>query len=159
MQREAVIKEITMSRIKSRIPFLLVMALAACGSSTVSTSAPGSSGTHQTGEPIKLTDFKVDIRSALAAQQTTFRIRNEGGQQHELLVFKTDLDPSQFPTETSGDMNEDGVGLMKMSDGDNLDPGRSQTRAVDLTKPGKYVFVCNLPGHFKLGMYTIVTVK
>ena len=56
-------------------------------------------------------------------------------------------------------MNEDGVGLMKMSDGDNLDPGRSQTRAVDLTKPGKYVFVCNLPGHFKLGMYTIVTVK
>jgi uncharacterized cupredoxin-like copper-binding protein len=148
-----------MSRTKGLIPFLLVVALAACGSSTVSNSAPGSSDTPQSSEPIKLTDFKVDVRPALAAQQTTFRISNDGGQQHELLVFMTHLDPSQFPTETSGDMKEDGAGVTKVSDGDNLDPGKSQTRTVDLTKPGKYVFVCNLPGHFKLGMYTTVTVK
>jgi uncharacterized cupredoxin-like copper-binding protein len=34
----------------------------------------------------------------------------------------------------------------------------TQARTIDLT-PGKYLFVCNIPGHFKQGMYTVVTVK
>jgi uncharacterized cupredoxin-like copper-binding protein len=44
-----------------------------------------------------------------------------------------------------------------VSDGDNIDPGGTQTRSVDL-KPGKDLFVCNIPGHFKQGMYEVVTV-
>jgi uncharacterized cupredoxin-like copper-binding protein len=39
-----------------------------------------------------------------------------------------------------------------------LDPGASGSLAVDL-KPGKYVLICNVPGHFASGMWTEFTVK
>ncbi len=49
-------------------------------------------------------------------------------------------------------------GITLVSDGDNIDPGGTQTRTVDLTQPGSYLFVCNIPGHFKAGMFSAVTV-
>jgi uncharacterized cupredoxin-like copper-binding protein len=30
---------------------------------------------------------------------------------------------------------------------------------VDLSKPGKYLLVCNLPAHFKQRMFAVVTVS
>jgi len=76
---------------------------------------------------------------------------------HELLVFKSDRDPSAYPTDKAGNIKEEGAGVTLVSDGDNIDPAGSQTRSVDLA-PGKYLFVCNIPGHFKAGMFTVVTV-
>ncbi len=46
---------------------------------------------------------------------------------------------------------------MLVSDGENVEAGKSQSRAIDLA-PGTYLFVCNIPGHFKAGMFTVVTV-
>jgi uncharacterized cupredoxin-like copper-binding protein len=34
-----------------------------------------------------------------------------------------------------------------------LEPGKSGSLTVDL-KPGKYMLVCNMPGHYKSHMYT-----
>jgi uncharacterized cupredoxin-like copper-binding protein len=72
-------------------------------------------------------------------------------------VFRSDLAPSAYPLD-HGDINEEGPGISKISDGDNIDPGKSQTRTVDLSTPGTYLFVCNLPGHFGHGMFKVVTV-
>lgn len=148
-----------MFQIRRLFPFLILPLVVACGTTSASNTGPASSPTPQAGQTIKLTDFKVGVSPTLAAQKTIFQISNDGNQVHELLVFKTDLDPSQRPTATSGDINEEGAGITKVSDGDNLDPGKSQARTVDLTKAGKYLFVCNLPGHFKLGMFTTVVVQ
>ena len=49
------------------------------------------------------------------------------------------------------------AGVTLVSDGDNIEPAGSQARSIDLA-PGKYLFVCNIPGHFKQGMFTVVTV-
>jgi len=76
---------------------------------------------------------------------------------HELLVFKSDLEPSAYPTDAAGDIKEEGAGVKLVSDGDNIDPGGSQVREIDLV-PGKYLFVCNIPGHFRQGMYSLVIV-
>ena len=76
---------------------------------------------------------------------------------HELLVFKSDLDPSAYPTDAAGDIKEEGAGVTLTSDGENIDPAGSQARTIVLV-PGKYVFVCNIPGHFKQGMFAVVTV-
>ena len=51
------------------------------------------------------------------------------------------------------------AGVTLLSDGDNIDPNGTQTRTVDLSQAGTYLFVCNIPGHFKAGMYTVVTVS
>jgi len=93
----------------------------------------------------------------LKSGTSTFTISNFGTQPHELLMFKSDLAPSAYPTDAAGDIKEEGAGVTLVSDGDNIDPGGSQTRTVDL-EPGTYLFVCNIAGHFKEGMFAVVTV-
>lgn len=111
-------------------------------------------------EAVTLREFKVQAASTtLSPGIYNFTINNAGAVQHELLVFHTDLAPGAFPLDGSGSINEDGPGMNKVSDGENIDPGKTQTRSVDLTRPGTYVFVCNIPGHFRAGMFTTVTVK
>jgi uncharacterized cupredoxin-like copper-binding protein len=132
--------------------------------STVS-AAPSSSSTAAAPKPsavagpptIVLTEWKVAVPTTMKAGKVTFTIKNGGMMVHELLVFRSDLGPAAYPTNQAGGINEEGAGIKLLSDGDNLDPGASQTRTVDLT-PGKYLFVCNLPGHFREGMFTVVTV-
>ena len=41
---------------------------------------------------------------------------------------------------------------------DHLADRDFQQRIIDLSTPGKYLFVCNLPSHFGQGMQTLVTV-
>jgi uncharacterized cupredoxin-like copper-binding protein len=109
--------------------------------------------------PVLLSDFAVrPAATTVAAGNVTFQITNTGKAQHELLVFRSNLQPSAYPLK-DGNIDEEGAGIAKVSDGDNLGPGNVQTRSVDLSQPGTYLFVCNLPGHFRLGMYRVVTVK
>ena len=103
-----------------------------------------------------LSEWKIAVPTTLAAGKYTFHITNTGKMEHEMLVMKTDLAPAQLPMK-DGDINEDA--LPPMSDGPNIAPGKTQDRTIDLTKPGKYLFVCNLPGHFAQHMYTYVTVQ
>ena len=108
---------------------------------------------------VNLTEFKVGAAATtIAPGQVTLNITNSGTVQHELLVFRSNLAPSAYP-KADGGIDEEGPGIQKVSDGDNLDPGATQSRTVDLTTPGTYLFVCNLPGHYAAGMYEVVTVK
>jgi len=106
---------------------------------------------------ISLTEWKVVVTGAIKSGATDLTIKDVGVAAHEFLVFKSDLDPSAYPTDKNGDIVEDGPGVELVSDGENIDPGGTQTRTIDLT-PGTYLFVCNIPSHFKNGMYTVVTV-
>jgi uncharacterized cupredoxin-like copper-binding protein len=118
------------------------------------TAAPSpASGT----DAVALSEWKVDVASTLKAGTTTFNISNNGAIEHELLVFKSDLAPSAYPTDAAGDIKEDGAGITLLSDGDNIAVGGAQARTIDLA-PGTYLFVCNIPGHFKAGMFLVVTV-
>ncbi len=98
------------------------------------------------------------MADTIKAGKVSFTIINAGAAPHELLVFKSKLEPSAYPTNSAGSIKEEGAGITLLSDGDNIDPGGSQARTVDLRVPGKYLFVCNIPGHFKAGMFTLVTV-
>lgn len=124
------------------------------GTTTTSTTTPAPALST-----VALSEYKVTANAAVIGPgQATLSILNAGHIPHELLVFRSDLDPAQYPLE-NGDIQEDGPGITKISDGDNLDPGTSQSRTVDFRQPGKYLLVCNLPGHFKQGMYVAVTVR
>jgi uncharacterized cupredoxin-like copper-binding protein len=107
---------------------------------------------------VALTEFHVRAASTIAAGNVTLQIANGGTVPHELLVFRSALAPSAYPMK-DGNIDEEGPGITKVSDGDNLAPGASQTRSVDLSQPGTYLFVCNLPGHFAAGMFNVITVK
>lgn len=97
---------------------------------------------------ISLNEWNVVMPSTRPSGTTNFTITNADTTPHELLVFKSDLDPAAYPKNAAGDIDGTGPGITLVSDGDNLDPGGSQPRTVDLA-PGKYLFVCNIPGHFQ----------
>jgi len=126
-------------------------------SKTVHTAASAPSKPAAGSPTVQLSEYKVAVgASTYKPGKVDFTIANGGTVEHELLVFRTDQPPSAFPIDAEGDINEEA--LNKISDGDNIAPGASQTRTIDLSQPGTYTFVCNLPGHFKAGMYQTITV-
>jgi uncharacterized cupredoxin-like copper-binding protein len=123
-------------------------------------SAPGGEpiGVPPTGVAIYISEWSVGIPTSMLTGQVNFAITNIGTMPHEMLVFRSDLPPSSYPVDSKGAIIADGPGITLVSRGDLISPGQTQTRVVDLTKPGKYLFVCNLPGHFKAGMFRVVVV-
>ena len=157
-----------MTRLRVALLSVVIAAAAACGSAGSTASSPPSaaspSGSAQAvspsplgGQAITLNEWKVVAASTIKAGKTDFTITNEGVGPHEFLIFKSDLDAAAYPTDAAGDIKEEGAGVTLVSDGENIDPAGSQARTVDLA-PGKYLFVCNIAGHFKQGMFTAVTV-
>ena len=134
------------------------------GTESQPTAAPSSGasvgpiGVPPQGTAIYLSEWSVGLPTSMLAGQVNFSITNIGTIQHELLVFKSDLPPSAVPVDKNGNIVEDGPGITLVSRGDKIDPGKTQARTVDLTQPGSYLFVCNIPGHFKTGMFRVVTV-
>ena len=129
--------------------------------STAPTAAPSvppvAAASAATAPSVSLTEWKVVVSGTIKAGKTNLTIRDIGVAPHELLVFKSDRDASAYPVDKAGDIKEEGAGVELLSDGENIDPGGTQTRTIDLA-PGKYLFVCNIPGHFKQGMFREVTV-
>ena len=162
-----------MPRFRIAVLLLVAASLAACagintppGASHASrttapeatpSAPPAASPTNAGGNTAVLSEWKVDVASTVKAGTATFTISNSGTIPHELLIFKSNLTPSAYPTDAAGGIIEEGGGVALVSDGDNVDPGSSQSRTVDLAA-GTYLFVCNIPGHFKAGMFTVVTV-
>jgi uncharacterized cupredoxin-like copper-binding protein len=103
-----------------------------------------------------LADFSIQLTSTpVHAGVNEFVIRNMGPAEHEFIAFKIEQPIADLALTAAGDLDEEV--LTNVSDGPNLAPLTSATREVELTGPGTYLFVCNLPGHFEKGMYTIVT--
>jgi uncharacterized cupredoxin-like copper-binding protein len=94
--------------------------------------------------------------STVAAGSVAFSVTNQGPSSHELLAFRTDLPEDQLPLGPDGRINEDA--LPKVLDTNTDLPAGTQRQLSDSLAPGRYVLVCNLPGHYKLGMHTVITV-
>ena len=134
----------------------LLTGAAGCGPS----AAAATPGKAPASTAITLTNFKVSgVPETFPAGKLTATVTNRGVGEHELLVFKSDLDPAQYPVDATGRVIEADPRITKVSDAENIKAGASQQRSIDLSAPGKYVFFCNLPSHFKAGMYRVVTVQ
>jgi uncharacterized cupredoxin-like copper-binding protein len=98
---------------------------------------------------IDLSDFKVATDHAtVPAGQVVFGVRNHASMAHELMVIKTDLAPDQLPIDgATAKAKEDG----KVGELLNIAGGVSRKLVLELT-PGKYVLICNVAGHYQLGM-------
>jgi uncharacterized cupredoxin-like copper-binding protein len=86
---------------------------------------------------------------------------NQGQLPHELVLLKTNQAPNSLPTLSNGEVDEEGLeakGVESPGEIEDVGPGETKSAALKLT-PGKYVMICNLPGHYKQGMYGTLTVK
>ena len=108
----------------------------------------------------------VPFDSSAPAGDITFRVKNLGAVEHEMIILKTDTPFDQLPVTDAGDPPAPvTTGANKVDEADNvgetgdpnLQPGDTRTFTANLT-PGHYVLVCNLAGHYQMGMRAPFTV-
>ncbi|HXJ63771.1 MAG TPA: plastocyanin/azurin family copper-binding protein [Actinomycetota bacterium] len=130
---------------------MVLGALAAICLSTVACSSGSSSGGKV---DVGLKEFSISPNAqSVKAGDVTFDVTNDGTTQHEMVLIRTDDAPADLPFE-NGEASETGsVGEVA-----ELNAGASGTLNVDV-KPGRYVMICNLPGHYTAGMRTEFTVS
>ena len=121
---------------------MIAIVAAACGA--------GPSETSETPSLyVDMSDYKIVAdHPTIAAGHVVIGIRNHASTVHELKVIKTDLGPDQLPVDAAtAKVNEDG----KVGELLNIVGGASRKLVLELT-PGKYVLICNVAGHYQLGM-------
>jgi uncharacterized cupredoxin-like copper-binding protein len=99
---------------------------------------------------VDMSDFKlVADHPSIVAGHVVIAIRNHAAMLHELKVIKTDVAPDQLPVDgATAKVKEDG----KIGGLENIAGGASRKLVLDLG-PGKYVLICNVAGHYQLGMH------
>jgi uncharacterized cupredoxin-like copper-binding protein len=104
-------------------------------------------------------DFKVLMPTTLKPGKHTIGFTNDGKVKHEFVLFKTDLPANDMPLSPDGDVDEESPLLTNVADsGNSLQPGATKSFSTASLAPGHYVAMCNLPGHYQLGMRRNVTV-
>ena len=124
------------------------------------TSACGGSAPSDTSEAASLiadlSDYKIAIdHPSVAAGHVVFGIRNHASMAHEFKVIKTDLAPDQLPVDASTAKASEAGKVGELLD---ISAGATRKLALDLV-PGKYVLICNVAGHYQLGMRVGLEVK
>ncbi len=140
---------------------LLVLAvglIAACGGDDDGDSAPTEDAAQEdaaTTISVALEDFTLTPDAATASHgEITFAAQNLGSTPHELLVVRTDLAPDALPA--NGEVDETDLEIVvRLSD---IEAGMSVAGVVEL-EPGDYVLLCNVPGHYTLGMNAAFTLE
>ena len=128
-----------------------LMLLAACGGT-------GTAGGQSGGQvAVTLTDGGIALdRSSVNSGKVTFSVTNAGTLVHEFAVLKTDLAADKLPAnpDKPGQVKEDG-NIGEVAD---LELKAKEDLTLDL-QPGQYVLICNVVGHYGLGMHVAFTVK
>lgn len=102
-------------------------------------------------------------QNELKAGKVTFDVANsaDSSSQHEMIVAKLTSEeianPDSLPySEESATVDEEKIN--DRGEVSELDPGKSGSLTLDL-KPGTYMLFCNVPGHYKAKMYSIIHVS
>jgi uncharacterized cupredoxin-like copper-binding protein len=96
---------------------------------------------------VKATEFAFSPMDITAkAGKLKITMNNDGDAPHELVILKTDEAADKLEVSNGRVKEDDSVGEIAEIDG-----GKTASHTFDL-KPGKYVIVCNVPGHYMKGM-------
>ena len=108
---------------------------------------------------VKEHDFVLATDAPLVhAGYVTFHVHNNGPSTHEFIVARTDVAADALPIQKNDiSVNEDSPRIHEV--GSLSEIRLNATRTLTLKLPaGHYVLFCNLSGHYRGGMYTLLTV-
>ena len=97
------------------------------------------------------------LPGAVKAGEVTFNVKNDSKDTvHEMIVMYLAEPGKPLPyLEAENRVDEDKAG--DKGEVSELDPGKSGSLTVEL-KAGKYLLICNVPGHYASGMVVPLTV-
>jgi uncharacterized cupredoxin-like copper-binding protein len=133
--------------------FLAVLVLSISGCS----SSGGKTHAATTVAPILEKDFKITAgRYDLRAGKVDLSVKNQGPDAHELLVVRETN--SGLPLRKDGlTVDEDAIEKQTLGTLEPGQPGKTRQLHVNL-KPGRYLLLCNMSGHYLGGMHTELVV-
>jgi len=88
------------------------------------------------------------------AGTVTFTVVNEGVKKHEFVVMSTDTSTDKLKVKNDEVVEDAYTAVDEIED---IVPGSTETLTVDLA-PGHYALICNLKGHYRMGMWADLTV-
>ena len=104
---------------------------------------------------VRMQDYRVLMSVTTVKPGTVkFGVKNEGGMEHSFELIKTDLPFDKLPTTADAKAKEDGLIKQVKS----LSVGKVSVVTADLAA-GNYVIICNVAGHYQLGMRAALTVQ
>jgi hypothetical protein len=128
----------------------VLLLLSAC-----SGGSPGASGSIVN---VTLHDFKIVSSTSVSSDtDVVFQVQNRAPATHEFVIVRSDLPPDQLPIATDG-LSVDEEKLRPAGEIGEVDTGTTETLAIHLA-PGRYVFFCNLEGHYLGGMHGVLEVS
>jgi uncharacterized cupredoxin-like copper-binding protein len=102
-------------------------------------------------------DFKISAPKQLAAGAILLRAHNQGPDEHELIVAR--IGSLGLPLRSDGlTLDEEALQHSEVGVLEPGSPGSDRDLAVKLA-PGRYIFFCNMAGHYMGGMHTEVVVQ
>jgi hypothetical protein len=140
------------------LPLALAVLLAlsfACGDS-------GEGGTVQ----VTMTDDSLTLEpTSVPKGPIEFDIKNDGKEQHSLLIIETSIPADQLPTKDDGSLDDDAPDIDVKHEVEEIDDGDDTGRTYDLD-PGTYVLISNKVreregqevADYSEGMYATLTV-
>lgn len=102
-------------------------------------------------------DFRIVVSTThVSPGRVVFRVANHGPDAHELILIR---ERAQLPLRSDG-ITVDEEGLEKQTVG-VLEPAPSgAVRELRVTlRPGRYVLLCNMYGHYMGGMHAVVIAR
>ena len=90
--------------------------------------------------------------------RVTFHVTNESkGLLHEMIVIRQPASNAGLPSD-AGQRRVVETNVADLGEVSDLAAGKSGSLTVNLS-PGKYLLICNQPGHYKAGMWAKLTVR
>lgn len=132
---------------------LTAVAALAAGAVLAGAAVAAPSSATATVVNVKLTEMKIlPSTSSVKAGKVTFRVKNVGKSLHELVVIRSNRAPGKLPVRNHEASEAGSIGEVA-----DLHAGKSGSLTVTM-RPGKYILICNITGHYQAGMYTAFTV-
>jgi uncharacterized cupredoxin-like copper-binding protein len=100
--------------------------------------------------------FVHPSQATLTSGNANLEVANRGTETHELVILRTDSPANRLPVR--GDRVVEHEAGKNYGEVDDLAPGQRRSLNVSLP-PGRYVLICNLPGHYEKGMHAVLTVQ
>lgn len=101
------------------------------------------------GLSLELTDRSITAdHASVPAGHIVFSIHNAGTGVHELAVVRADAAADQLPYDGASSR---ATVTDVVAEREAIVPGATKRLSVDLD-PGRYVLICNVPGHYAAGM-------
>lgn len=135
--------------------------LALAGGAPAASKPSAASGPVARATPAAATAVSIVVKEwsiaastkSITAGKVTFVVRNAGKMKHEFVVIRSNRHHHLLPMK-GRQASEVGV----KGEIEPFGPGATKRLTLTLA-PGKYVLICNMPGHYKRGQYLAFTVK